>query len=289
MSDFIYGIYTQEMLDAEYNTRALTPTFQQYVDGWKSDSADIRARLRCHCDLAYGPSDPEKLDVFPADRNTPAPVQMFFHGGGWRSMDKETYSYIARAFHRHGAMTVIVNYALCPSVTIDELVRQCRESVVWTFRNAARFGGDNTRIFISGHSAGAHVAAMMATTDWKTYDDLPVDPIKGVTAISGLYELEAVRLSSTYSPLGFSQEQVVRNSPVALPPPGRMPYIVALGAHESREFHRQSQIYFEFLRQAGIECTYYAVAGHHHYSVLDAFENERHPLGRAVLRQMGLD
>lgn len=288
MDNIAYGVYTQEELDAEYNTRALTPTFQHFVDGWRSDSKVVRDRLRSHRDLAYGPSEAEILNVFPADRNTPAPIQMFFHGGGWRSMDKDAFDYIARTFHRHGVMTVVVNYALCPAVTIDELVRQCRESIAWTFRNAAKYGGDSTRIFISGHSAGAHVTAMAAVTDWNSHAGIPRDVIKGVTAISGLYELEAVRLSSTYAPLGFTWDQVVRNSPTALPPPPRIPFIIALGAHESNEFHRQSLTYCHFLRKAGIECEYYVVPGHHHYSVLDAFENDSHLFGRAVLRQMGL-
>lgn len=284
----VYGDYTQDQLDAQYNLRQLTPEFQQFRAGWRKETQRLQARIPCHRNLPYGESPTELLDIYPVDRLIPAPVQVFFHGGGWRSMSKDDYGYLAATFHKHSAVTVVVSYALCPAHTLDELVRQCRNAVAWIWSNVAAYGGDRTRIFISGHSAGAHAAAMIALADWSTHGSLPPDVVKGITAVSGCYDLEPLRLSGPYASLGWTAEQVARNSPLKLSPPARMPFILAHGAHETAEMQRQSRLYGEMLRSSGVEFEYYSVAGHNHYSVLDAFENENHPLGRAVLRQMGI-
>ena len=288
MGPKVYGEYTQEQLDAEYNFRPLIPEFQQFLVAWKRETEKLQSRIPCHRNVAYGPSETELLDIYPVERDIPAPVQIFFHGGGWRSMSKDDYGYLAATFHRRSVITVVVDYALCPIHTLDELVRQCRNAVAWVWSNVAAYGGDRTRLFISGHSAGAQAAGMIALTDWTTYGDLPPDVVKGVTAISGCYDLEPVSLSTPYGSLGWNADQIARNSPLNLKSPPRIPFIVALGAHETQEMHRQSRAYSDMLQNSGIEHEYYSVAGHNHYSVLDAFENEDHPLGRAVLRQMGV-
>ena len=288
MTVAIYGDYTQEQLDAQYSFRVLIPEFQQFLVGWRHETEKVQSWIPCHRNIAYGDAETELLDIYPVERRIPAPVQIFFHGGGWRSMSKDDYGYLAAMFRRRSVVTVVVDYALCPTHTLDELARQCRNSVAWVWNNVAAYGGDRTRIFISGHSAGAQAAGMIALTDWSTYGDLPPNVVKGVTAISGCFDLEPVGLSAPYRPLGWTAEQVARNSPLNLEPPPRIPFIVALGAHETQEMHRQSRRYAEMLQQAGIEYEYHSVAGHNHYSVLDAFENEDHPLGRAVLRQMGV-
>lgn len=286
MSSLVYGEYTQDQLDAQYNLRALTPDFERYLTGWRKQTEKVQAQITCHKDISYGSAPTELLDIYPAERHYPAPVQVFFHGGGWRATSKDDCGYMAASFHKCSVLSVIVDYALCPAHTIDELVRQCRNAVAWLWNNIAQYGGDRTRMFVSGHSAGGQVAGMIALTDWSSYG-LPPTVVKGITAISGCFDLEPIQLAYPYSELGWTLEQVARNSPLKLNPPPKIPIIVAVGAHEPDEMQRQSRSYSAFLREAGIEHEYFTVAGHNHYSVLDAFENGEHPLGRAVLRQMG--
>ncbi|MFQ5983620.1 MAG: alpha/beta hydrolase, partial [Woeseiaceae bacterium] len=167
--------YDRTALDAQYNARAAVPEHVEIVERWQRDGAVVRSEFAAHLDIAYGPSDAEKLDVFPARGPGPAPVQVFFHGGYWMSRNKSNFSFLARTFVPAGAVFVSVNYALLPTVDMDELVRQCRVAVAWTHDNIAAHGGDPDRIFVSGHSAGGHIVAMLMATDWPALAGLPPD------------------------------------------------------------------------------------------------------------------
>ena len=85
--------------------------------------------------------------------------------------------------------TVVVNYALCPKVTIDEIVRQARAAIAWTYKSAGSFGGDPERIYVAGHSAGGHLTGMLLLTNWEGDYALPKEFIKGACAISNLFNL----------------------------------------------------------------------------------------------------
>ena len=289
MSKFVYRDYDQAALNEQYNARGAVPAFGDFVKRWQSTSEQAAHELACTLDVPYGDSPVETLDVFhPADGG-PAPILMFFHGGYWRAGDKSWFRFLARPFVERGAAFVVPKYGLCPAVEMDELVEQCRRAVAWTFRNANDFGGDCARLFVSGHSAGGQIAGMMLATDWAAQAGLPRNAIKGVTGVSGLYDLEPIRLSSANEPLALSDESADRNSPAKLPLPIVPPAsILAFGSLESQEYERQTTAYADVLRKAQGEAVAMAVEGHHHFSILDAFGNPQHRLGRAVLQQMGL-
>lgn len=289
MNDTVYRDYDQAALDAQYNARSAVPAFGAFVQRWQSDSERAVQELPCTLDVAYGDSPVEILDIFPPLGGVPAPILLFFHGGYWRAGDKSWFRYLARPFVERGAAVVVPKYGLCPDVAMDALIDQCRRAVAWAFRNAGEYGGDSARLFVSGHSAGGHIAGMMLATDWAATEDLPANAIKGVTGLSGLYDLEPIRLSKVNEPLGLSVESADRNSPTKLPlsaPPP--PAILAYGSHESAEYGRQTAAYAETLRKAGGAPVSICVDGHHHFSILDAFGNPEHRLGQAVLAQLGL-
>jgi arylformamidase len=284
----IFRDYDQQALDREYDNRAKVADSAEYLARYASESAKARRDLECRLDLRYGPGAGETLDVFPATDFRPAPIQVFIHGGYWRALDKADFSFVARAFGPAGAAVVVVNYGLIPAIDIDELARQCRASIAWVYRNAGSFGGDSERIFISGHSAGGHLVAMLMSTDWPAFDRLPADLIKAGCGISGLYDLEPIRLSYLNETLKLTPDQVRRNSPVLQVPARSGPLLLAVGAEEGPEYLRQTRDLARAWRGRGLPCEVLEMPGLHHFSIVWQLESPESDLGRAILRQMGL-
>src|SRR5437773_4558714 len=231
MGQTVFRHYDQEALDREYNNRLKVPEFAEYLDRWPRTSEAARRELPCRLDVRYGASPGETLDIFPADGPGPAPVHVFIHGGYWHRMDKADFSYVARGLRPAGAATVVLDYGLVPAIDLDELVRQCRAAIAWVHRHARQWGGDPDRIAISGHSAGGHLVAMLLATDWAA-SGVPADVVKAGCAISGLYDLEPIRLCYLNRVLALTPEVAQRNSPVHLAPARPTPLILAVGGTE---------------------------------------------------------
>ena len=271
-------------LDAQYNNRARVPEHTAYHERWARESAEARDRLRCHLDISTGGA--ETLDVFVPEVAGAAPVQVFFHGGYWFSRDKGDFSFLAPGIVESGAIAVIVNYPLIPSVHMDELVRQCRATLLWVHGNIAEYGGDPERIFITGHSAGGHIVAMMMTTDWPSFADAPSGLIKGGCAVSGIYDLEPIRLCFINQTLGLTAEQVARNSPIGLLPPPDVPLILAVGGNESDEFRRQTAHMAEAWGRTMDDCKAIERPGLDHFTILGDLADAQSPLVGAIREQM---
>ena len=179
---------------------------------------------------------------------------------------------------------MIVNYALCPSVTLDEIVRQTRASIAWAFAHAAEFGAEPGRLTISGHSAGGHLVAMVAATDWAGDYDLPADIVKGILAISGVFDLGFVPYSYLQPKVQASWDQIERLSPQRRLPRTVPPMLVAVGGDEPAEFRRQSRDYHAALGAAGLPSTYLEPPGKNHLSVLEELELSESALHQALVR-----
>jgi len=222
-------------------------------------------------DVAYGASADESLDVFPA-ASRGAPVVVFVDGGAWTRQHKDSYSFVAAALVPAGVAVVVTNFSLVPQVTLDELVRQNRAAVAWTARNAGSFGADPDRLFVAGHSSGGHVAAMLATTDWRAFG-LAADAVKGGICLSGMYDLEPVRLSARNLYLKLDSDAARRNSPIHRIPDRPLPLIIGYGAGELAEFQRQSRTFAAAWTARGYLLSLFEFAGRNHFEV--AFELAR--------------
>ncbi len=282
----IYKNYDQEALDGQYNNRAAVPDFAEIVREWERRSESLRRRVPFHADLRYGKRERERLDIFPADRDG-VPVQVFFHGGYWQSLDKEMFHFIAEGFTSRGAAAALVNYPLAPNASMDEIVASCRNAMVWLHRHASEYGGDPGNIYISGHSAGGHIVSMLMAADFSALaDDAPADLIKGGCAVSGLFDLSPIRFSYVNDVLGMDEETARCNSPLFLSPPRDAPLIVCVGELESDEYHAQSQAFSTAWTHVGVPVAEMTAPGADHYTILDQLIDADAPLYRSMLEQM---
>ncbi|HXZ93878.1 MAG TPA: alpha/beta hydrolase [Burkholderiales bacterium] len=275
-------------LSREYNNRALVPDHAQYFARWAERSARARATMTCYLDREYGPAPGEKLDIFPA-RKGDGSVLMFIHGGYWRSLDKQDFSYLAPSWVDAGVSLVVVNYDLCPAVTIEEIVCQMLRASAWLYRHAEEYGMDEERLFVCGHSAGAHLTAMMMAALWPVFDPaLPRDLFKGGLAISGVYDLRPlVDVDFLSADLRLDEASALKVSPAFLPPATRAPLFTCVGGLESSEFKRQNALLAQRWRSAVAADV--PMPGRHHFSVVDELANPASALFAGAKRMMKLD
>jgi arylformamidase len=279
--------YDPAWLETQYNNRARVPEHPQIFARWAEASALSRQRSSCRLDLRYGDGPKQTLDLFPAPR-ADAPVLVFIHGGYWRSFDKADHSFVAPSFVADGAMVVLPNYDLCPAVTIETIALQMAQALAWTWRHAALYGGDPARIVVAGHSAGGHLAAMLACCDWKTVGrDLPAQLLHGALSISGLFELDPLR----YTPflrddLGLTPASAKALSPATFPPPS-VPLHALVGADESEEFQRQNRLIQERWGHAAVPVCE-AIPGCNHFTVLHELATPTRRVHTHALHLLGL-
>ena len=269
-------------LEAAYDLRAQVPTYQDDFARWEAASVATRERVAHARNVAYGPHDRARLDVFPAAERG-APLLVFLHGGYWRTLDKDYFSFPAAAFVDAGIAYAAVGYGLCPEVTLDSLVGQVRDALVWLYRHACDYGIDRDRIVVAGHSAGGHLTAMLMTTDWPPRGATP-DLIKGGCAISGAYDLEPICRTAINTDLRLDDRAVRRNSPIRRLAGGRGRFVLALGEWEHAEFHRQQSEFAAAWRGAGLACDEIILPAKHHFDVIDELARPDSPLHAAARR-----
>ncbi|MEM7442629.1 MAG: alpha/beta hydrolase [Pseudomonadota bacterium] len=250
-----------------------------------SDEANDRFRPRSG--LAYGDLPGETLDVYLPDGADAAPVQIYIHGGFWRSLDAALFSFVANGFVPAGIVTVIIDYPLIPETDLAGCVASCFRALSWVRGNIARCGGDPENIHVSGSSAGGHLVAELAHPGKLAANGLPPDTVKSVCAISGLFELEAVRLSSQNETLRFDEATVDQFSPQRHLVSGFPPTLVTVGGLETAEFLVQSEDYALGLGEHGNQADLQIVPNANHLTiVLDHFAKPGTVLNGNVLGMM---
>ena len=279
----------QKALDDAYDQPKYAPNIQQVIKRYASVSDAMRARVGEPKRVAYGPTEIEKLDIF-SPKLANAPIHIHIHGGAWRQRPASDYAFPAEMLMHAGSHYVVPDF-----ISVDEsngelapMVEQVRRSIAWTVRNAASFGGDPTRVYLSGFSSGSHLAGVALLTDWRKDHDLPDDIIKGAVLSSGLYDLKAVRLSARSKYVKFTDAVEEAFSTQRHLARVRTPLFLAHGSYESPEFQRQTREFAAALKAAGKPVQYVVTPNFNHFEMMETFGNPYGLLGRAVLEQMQL-
>jgi arylformamidase len=279
----------QQELDAAYDQSKYAANQAQVQGRRLVLSARARALLGEPLRLPYGNSPIEQLDVYRTSRPN-APVNVFVHGGAWRNGRSADFAYLAEVFVHAGAHCVILDFTNIDDAggNLMTMAAQVRSAVAFVYENAASFGGDPGRLYVSGHSSGGHLAATVATADWRKDFGLPADVVKGGLLCSGMYDLKPVRLSHRSSYVGFTDE--IEEELSALRHLDRLvcPLVVAYGTCETPEFQRQARDFAAALQAAGKPAQLLVGDGYNHFEMLETLANPYGLLGRAVLAQMGL-
>jgi len=279
----------QAELDAAYDQSFYAPNLQQIVKRYATNSEGVRARLGAPRRYAYGATPIEGLDVYVTMRPS-APINIFIHGGAWRVGLAKEYAFAAELFVHAGAHLVLPDHVWVQDAggNLIPLAEQVRRAVAWVYRNAHSFGGNPNRIYVCGHSSGAHLAGVVLTTDWPKDFNLPADIIKGGLCCSGMFDLKPVRLSARSRYVKFTDETEQALSSQRQLDKLHAPVIVAYGTLETPEFQRQSRDFAAAVKAAGKRVELLVGEGYNHFEILETLASPYGLLGRAVLQQMNL-
>ena len=273
--------YSQDELDRAYDQ-----------DAWAANGTEIQARVFARSlEVAgqtppltrrYGPGEKQFVDIFAPSGIHDAPVLVMIHGGAWRLAMREAFYGPAPAVMDAGCILAVVGFQCLPAVTMPQMAAQIRQALVWIGREIGEFGGDGRNLHLIGHSSGAHLAAVMLTTDWR---GLGLEPpsLRGATLISGLFDLHPVALSARGRYIDLTGEHLAALSPRRHLGRLAAPACIAWGTEESPEFKRQSQVFASALEGMGRLTRSVALPACNHFEMLEALSDAESPLTRMIL------
>lgn len=261
---------TSEEWEDQYDLTRRHPDLEDYLERWRREAADYRKTANAELGVSYGRSRRQKIDLFHP--GTSRAAHMFFHGGYWYLGERNTYSHVSSALVDSGVSVAIAGYDLCPDVDIGEIVRQARAGTTFV---ADHLG---VPVSVSGHSAGAHLAAMVVA-DAKT----PADHGVG---ISGVYDLEAMLHVKLNSVLGLTPEDVAPLSPTELSPPQAAWFRTVVAEAEPQEFHRQAKDLAAAWSAA--DAGFVKIPQEDHFTILDTMTNPSSPVTALLLEAVEL-
>jgi arylformamidase len=249
--------------EAEYNNRRRVPDNAEYAARWQAASAAYRQTARADLDVAYGPGDRRRYDLFPSGRRD-APLVVYIHGGYWQRGDRKDYSFLGQALNARGLDVALPSYSLCPAVSVMDIVRELRMCL------AALWKVTGKHPLVTGHSAGGHLTAAMLASDWSKVADVPPDLVRAGVAISGVFDLAPLIGTSINDLVHLDVETARAASPLLWPaPPKGRTLVAAVGGSESSEFLRQARDMARAWTSAGLEANALVVPGTNHFSVVD--------------------
>ena len=238
----------------------------------------------------------QKLNIFASrKRSQKHPVLIFVHGGNWTSGHKGLYSYFGSRLARKGVVAVTINYPLSPEARFDGMAMATAASVKWVHQNITRYGGDSARIYISGHSAGGHLAALIAT-DTRYFDSLNIkSPLKGAVMIDaagldmyGYLKEGNYRQNPEYLEV-FTRNQAEwkRATPLYQLHKGMPTFLIFRGGKTYPSIIKSNEKFIDSLRRYQPNAQYIVQKGKHHVPMVLQFFNSYNKRYDDILRFMG--
>ncbi|XP_069511350.1 kynurenine formamidase [Ambystoma mexicanum] len=233
--------------------------------------------------VPYGTKEGENLDVYlPSNPCGALPLLVYIHGGYWQFFSKEESGFMAAPLVAKGIAVAAIDYDIAPKGHMDLMVSQVRRSIAFIVQQYSHFSG----LYLCGHSAGAHLAAMALSTDWSEYGVRP--DIKGVFLVSGIYDLLPITRTYVNQELQMTEEVALRNSPLqhlqeVKPANENCRIAVVVAENDSPEFHRQSREYFQGLQKLGLNISFAMVDNTDHFDVIEGLCEENNVLTKMLL------
>ena len=256
-ANVLYRGMNRAALDAAYDNTAAVRNSALLLADFDERSRQLRDARPQHLNLRYGVAERNRIDYFAGAKG--GPLLVFIHGGYWQMRAKETFSFIAEGPLARGMHVALPGYTLAPDITLDGICAEIRAALRWLKQHAGELGADPARIIVSGWSAGGHLAAMT----------LDAPGVIGGLAISGIFDLEPVRLNYLNDKLRLSAVDVQRLSPLMNLPAASAPLLLACGAAELPELQRQSEAFAKARVQASLPGTFTRIPLANHFSILE--------------------
>lgn len=231
--DVVWQNYSVMELAKQMSPRNQVPDMIGLFRQWTRDGQQAREQLG-GLDIAYGPAPDHRLDLYRPEGKTNPPIWAFIHGGYWQASSKDQHPQFLKAMLDNGFAVANIDYRLAPEAPLSEIVKDVRMALNFLVDEAGNLGVDGQNLNICGHSAGGHLTAFAAS-------DPQCPPIRSALPLSGIFDLEALRLIPMGPVLGLNSPEISLDlSPIHKMPAGNPRIRVALGALESDEFKRQS-------------------------------------------------
>ena len=279
----IYLDLTQEDLEFYYSHKHRIPDYEKFSGRWENESQMARSELEYIRNISYGEDPLECFDLFPAGKN--APVHIFFHGGYWHSQDKDYFEFPAPAFVKNGFTFICVNYPLCPSVSFSQQMRSCKKLLSFLTESIHQYVDAAKGFHLSGHSAGAQIAAMLASTNWLKEGFPNIPPIYSVLALSGIYDLKPILFLERNQEIRMNHKEAERFSPILFAEKLIGKLNIVVGSDEGDEFIRQSKEFAERVKSFGLPCQNIILEKTNHFSILDHFSFDQSLLWKRFINK----
>jgi len=282
MNDTNWRNWTLAERERQYSPSSCVAAMEPFLEAYVARSRDAQTRFRCQENLLWGEGPDETFDYFPA-ASAAAPLLVYIHGGYWQEHSKEESLFAAPDCVANGIAFAAIDYTLAPRARLGTIVEQCRRAIASLHRQAATLGFDARRIYVSGSSAGAHLAAMLLVAGWQAAYGLAEDVVAGGVLLSGIYDIEPLMGTYIDAALHLTAEDAATLSPLGLRLGRPVKTIVAWGDNETGEFKRQSRVFAAALQSSGFPVSAFEVAGTNHFDIVFGLANRENVLGQATL------
>lgn len=267
---------TRAELDTAYNNSNAVPNSANLINDWKARSPLFRQNYKdkgALLELEYGPGNRNKVDIYLCGKSN-APLFVFIHGGYWQWNSKESFACMAQGPLACGMDFASIGYTLAPEATLSEITTEISNAVLCLRRVGPSYGVAQSKLVLSGWSAGGHLTAAA----------LKMDEVDAALTISGIFDIRPCQKNYLNDNLRLTAEEAAENSPLLHLPDRSARVVVAYGTNELHQLQLQSRNYFEALRRAGLQCELLPISGVNHFTIMHGLEDPSGILVKTAMR-----